>query len=93
MCVPVRFEKHPVEHFEITCLTAPRYGRSPLVMRRTFVKHPARALPHHHHNERYKGKDVEHLLRPYPAEEMDCYRVSPLVNNVRNDSPECLKLA
>jgi len=26
----------------------------------------------------------------FEAEDMDCYRVSPLVNNVRNNSPECL---
>jgi putative SOS response-associated peptidase YedK len=30
------------------------------------------------------------LLRPFPAEDMDCRRVSPLVNNAKNDSPECL---
>ena len=28
-----------------------------------------------------------------PAEDMDCYRVSPLVNNAKNDTPECLKPA
>jgi putative SOS response-associated peptidase YedK len=33
------------------------------------------------------------LLRPHPAEDMDCYRVSKLVNNARNDSPECIKAA
>lgn len=31
------------------------------------------------------------LLRPYPAEEMDAYTVSPTVNSVKNDSPECIE--
>ena len=30
------------------------------------------------------------LLTPYPAEEMRADTISTLVNNVRNDSPECL---
>jgi len=44
-------------------------------------------------DDRRNGKDVNYLLRPFHAEDMDCYRVSPLVNNARNDSPECLKPA
>lgn len=31
------------------------------------------------------------LLRPYPAEEMTTYPVSPLVNRPTSDSPECIK--
>jgi putative SOS response-associated peptidase YedK len=31
------------------------------------------------------------LLKPYPPEKMEGYDVSPLVNNPRNDSPECIK--
>ncbi len=30
------------------------------------------------------------LLKPYPAEEMEAYRVSSLVNSPRNDTVECL---
>jgi putative SOS response-associated peptidase YedK len=30
------------------------------------------------------------LLRPYPGDDLEAVRVSTLVNNVRNDSPECL---
>ncbi len=30
------------------------------------------------------------LLVPFPAEEMDAYEVSPLVNSPRNDVPECI---
>lgn len=30
------------------------------------------------------------LLNPYPAEEMETYDVSPLVNSPRNDTPECI---
>jgi putative SOS response-associated peptidase YedK len=40
-----------------------------------------------------KSDFLKGLLGPYPAEGMDCYRVSPLVNNAKNDSPECLKPA
>ena len=31
------------------------------------------------------------LLRPFPADEMDCYPVNPIVGNVRNNSPACLE--
>jgi putative SOS response-associated peptidase YedK len=44
-------------------------------------------------DNRRNGNDVKHLLRPFHAEKMDCYRVSPLVNNAKNDSAECLKPA
>jgi len=30
------------------------------------------------------------LLRPYPADAMRAYPVGTLVNNPRNDGPECL---
>ncbi len=32
-----------------------------------------------------------HLLRPYPAPKMRTYPVSTLVNNPRNDSPDCIQ--
>jgi putative SOS response-associated peptidase YedK len=44
-------------------------------------------------DERRDGEAVKFMLRPYPAEDMDCYRVSKLVNNARNDSPDCIKAA
>jgi putative SOS response-associated peptidase YedK len=31
------------------------------------------------------------LLKPYPAEEMEVYPVSPLVNNAKHDTPDCIK--
>ncbi|OQY30464.1 MAG: hypothetical protein B6I38_07475 [Anaerolineaceae bacterium 4572_5.1] len=34
--------------------------------------------------------DLQHLLLPYPAEEMDAYPVSTLVNNPANDRAECV---
>lgn len=40
--------------------------------------------------KRFEPEFLKTLLRPYSADEMDCVRVSPLVNNARNDSPECL---
>jgi putative SOS response-associated peptidase YedK len=36
-----------------------------------------------------EAADLAGLLAPYPAGLMDCRQVSPLVNNVRNDSPAC----
>ncbi|WP_447962019.1 SOS response-associated peptidase [Nitrospira sp. Ecomares 2.1] len=33
---------------------------------------------------------VNTLLRPFPPEEMEAYSVSQLVNNPRNDRPECI---
>lgn len=32
-----------------------------------------------------------HVLRPYPAEKMVAYPVSTLVNNPRNDAPQCIQ--
>jgi hypothetical protein len=32
------------------------------------------------------GRVLVHLFQPYPADMMEMYAVSPLVNNVRNDS-------
>ncbi|MCO4763710.1 MAG: SOS response-associated peptidase [Myxococcales bacterium] len=32
---------------------------------------------------------LQQLLRPFPADEMRAYEVSPLVNSVRNDLPAC----
>lgn len=34
--------------------------------------------------------ELQKLLVPYPSTAMDCYRVSPLVNNPRNDSLDCI---
>ena len=41
-------------------------------------------------DDRRNGEAVKFMLRPFEAGDMDCYRVSPLVNNTKNDSPECL---
>lgn len=35
--------------------------------------------------------ELKSLLLPYPADNMEAYPVSPLVNNPRNNRPECLK--
>ena len=36
-------------------------------------------------------EEVQSLLRSFPAEEMDRLPVSTLVNNPRNESPECIE--
>ena len=40
---------------------------------------------------RFEPQFLKTLLRPYPADQMDCYRVSKLVNNAKNDNPDCLQ--
>lgn len=35
-------------------------------------------------------EELNGLLKPYPAEKMAAYEVSTLVNNPRNDAPECI---
>jgi len=35
-------------------------------------------------------QDLLPLLAPYPAEAMEAYAVSPLVNSPRNDAPACI---
>jgi putative SOS response-associated peptidase YedK len=40
--------------------------------------------------KRFEPEFLKTILRPYPAEDMACCRVSKLVNSAKNDSPECL---
>ena len=40
--------------------------------------------------KRYEPEFLKTLLRPYPAEDMDCRSVSKLVNSAKNDGPECI---
>jgi putative SOS response-associated peptidase YedK len=37
------------------------------------------------------AEELLSLLAPFPAEEMYAYPVSPIVGNVRNDTPECIE--
>jgi putative SOS response-associated peptidase YedK len=39
------------------------------------------------------GKKLQSLLRPFPADEMEAYPVSTLVNNPKNDEEKCLERA
>jgi len=38
-----------------------------------------------------RAEEVQHLLTPYPAEEMDFYPVSTHVNNPRNEDPRAIE--
>lgn len=40
--------------------------------------------------DRFEPQFLKTLLRPYPAADMACVRVSKLVNNAKHDSPACL---
>jgi putative SOS response-associated peptidase YedK len=37
-----------------------------------------------------KQSDVTNILKPCPAKNMDTYPVSNVVNNARNNGPECI---
>ena len=37
------------------------------------------------------GEAIQSLLQPYPAEEMTAFPVSTIVNNPRNESPQCVE--
>ena len=68
------------------------------------LEHPTKLIKPLHHRmavilpkenyETWLSRDIEdtdllqHLLQPYPAEAMEVYPVSTLVNNVANDGPE-----
>ena len=41
---------------------------------------------------RFEPQFLKTLLRPYPAVDLACCRVSKLVNSAKNDGPECLAL-
>ena len=40
---------------------------------------------------RFEPQFLKTLLKPYPAAEMDCYRVSSQVNNARYDGVKCVE--
>ena len=39
---------------------------------------------------KFEPEFLKTLLRPFPANLMDCRQVSSVVNNARNDGPECI---
>jgi putative SOS response-associated peptidase YedK len=45
------------------------------------------------HPDAQEIEEIAPLPEPYPAEEMIAYPIRPLVNNVRNDSPELIEPA
>ncbi len=64
-------------------LVAPIHDRMPVILARDAYAawlDPAERDP----------RDLAHLLRPYPAEEMIAYPVSTLVNSPQNDVPSCI---
>jgi putative SOS response-associated peptidase YedK len=38
-----------------------------------------------------EAEDAKEILLPYPADKMDMYEITNLVNNARNDSPDVMK--
>ena len=64
-------------------LMEPIHSRMPVILRES---DEARWLD----PEITDSKSVLSLLKPYPAQEMECYKVSTIVNSPKNDAPECL---
>lgn len=79
-------------HLEVSCtiittaaneLLRPIHERMPVILPQAAeavwldpkVQDPAQLLP---------------LLQPYPADQMELFAVSPAVNSVRHESPECI---
>jgi putative SOS response-associated peptidase YedK len=42
-------------------------------------------------HDRWLATPDPKLLRPFPADQMTAYRVNPIVNNARNDVPDCVQ--
>ena len=43
-------------------------------------------------DKEFEGKEkLQEMLRPYPAREMDAYRINTLVNNPKNDVAKCIE--
>ncbi|MFO7952952.1 MAG: SOS response-associated peptidase [Bacillota bacterium] len=69
---------------EPNSLVAPLHNRMPVI------------IPHEAYEDWLKQageKDLSRLLKPYPAEELAAYPVSPLVNNPAQDSKELIEPA
>jgi putative SOS response-associated peptidase YedK len=60
------------------------HDRMPVILRREYE---AMWLDRNNQNT----VELLSLLAPYPAEEMTAYPVNPMVGNVKNDSPECIR--
>jgi putative SOS response-associated peptidase YedK len=41
--------------------------------------------------EEVKPEEIQPLMVPYPAEEMQAYPVSTYVNSPKNNSPQCIQ--
>src|SRR5262245_50229123 len=64
-------------------LCASVHGRMPLILREEDFAAWLDVTAQH--------QAVDALLRPYAAAKMECYPVSTAVNNVRNETMECLE--
>jgi putative SOS response-associated peptidase YedK len=80
--------KQVIETFSISTTSANKMAAA------VHERMPVIVSPNHYLwwiDERRDGEAVRFMLRPYPAEDMECCRVSRLVNEAKNDSPDCLK--
>jgi len=68
---------------EANSLVAPIHNRMPVLL-------PPGAFDLWLNHDSYDPQLIKSLMQPYPAEEMEAYRVSTIVNSAANDVPECL---
>lgn len=69
---------------ESNSLVAPLHDRMPVILRR---EDESLWLD----SEQHDPAKLETILKPYPTDEMKLYKVSPVVNTWKNDSPECIE--
>jgi putative SOS response-associated peptidase YedK len=65
-------------------LMAPIHNRMPVIL-------PRQAYSQWLDPAEQSAGQLQHLLVPYPAEEMTAYPVSKLVNSPKNDLPDCIQ--
>jgi putative SOS response-associated peptidase YedK len=74
----------------LTCssneIVAPIHDRMPVVL-------TGEACTRWLEADEHDAARLAELLRPFPADQMESYPVSPFVNSGRNDSPECIRPA
>jgi putative SOS response-associated peptidase YedK len=67
-------------------LLAPIHNRMPVIL-------PPKAIDTWLQAQAAAQEELQGLLRPYPADELEAYAVSRYVNNPANDSPRCIEPA
>ncbi len=81
---------HGDEVLSCTIITTPPNELMEKIHNRMPVILPPKYYPQWLDPAEQKPEQLQGLLKPYPAQQMTAYPVSTLVNNPRNDVPECI---